>query len=56
MIAADDTLSRRAEILTSIPGVAEVTAAALIAEMPELGQLDAKAAASLAGLAPVTRE
>ena len=56
LIAADDTLSRRAEILTSIPGVAEITAAALIAEMPELGQLDAKAAASLAGLAPVTRE
>ena len=56
LIAADDVLSRRAEILTSIPGVAAVTAAALIAEMPELGRLDAKAAASLAGLAPVTRE
>ena len=56
LIEADDTLSRRAEILTSIPGIAKVTAAARIAEMPELGQLDAKAAASLAGLAPVTRE
>lgn len=55
-IAADDTLSRRAEVLTSIPGVAETTAAALIAEVPELGQLDGKAAASLAGLAPVARE
>ena len=42
--------------MTSILGVAKVTAAALIAEMPELGQLEAKAAASLAGLAPVTRE
>ena len=56
LIAADDMLSRRAEILISIPGIAAVTAAALITEMPELGQLDAKAAASLAGLAPVTRE
>ena len=56
LIAADDKLSRRSEILISIPGVAEVTAAALIAEMPELGRIDAKAAASLAGLAPVTRE
>ena len=56
LIAADDKLSRRPEILTSIPGVAEVTAAALIAEMPELGHIEAKAAASLAGLAPVTRE
>ena len=40
LIAAGDTMSRPAEILTSIPGAAEVTAAALIAEMPELGQLD----------------
>lgn len=56
LIEADEALSRRAEILTSIPGIAQVTAAALLAEMPELGQLDAKAAASLAGLAPVTRE
>ena len=56
LIAADDALSRQAEILISIPGVAAVTAAALMAELPELGRLDAKAAASLAGLAPVTRE
>lgn len=56
LIAADEALSRRTEILTSIPGIAKVTAAALLAEMPELGTLEAKAAASLAGLAPVARE
>ena len=44
--------SRRAETLASIPGVGKATAAA----MPELGGLDAKAAANLAGLAPVARE
>ena len=56
LIAADEALSRRAEVLTSIPGIARVTAAGLLSKMPELGRIDGKAAASLAGLAPVTRE
>ena len=56
LIGADETLARQAEVLVSIPGIASVTAAGLLAEMPELGRLDAKAAASLAGLAPVTCE
>ena len=33
-----------------------VTAAAILAEMPELGTLEAATAASLSGLAPFTRE
>ena len=52
----DPELARRAEVLCSIPGVGPVVAAGLIADMPELGRLDAKAAASLAGLAPMARE
>ncbi len=55
-LAGDEGLARRAETLASIPGVGKVTAAGLLAAMPELGGLDAKAAASLAGLAPVARE
>lgn len=55
-LAEDEGLARRAETLASIPGVGRVTAAGLLAAMPELGGLDAKAAASLAGLAPVARE
>lgn len=55
-IAEDAALARRAEILTSIPGVSRITATGLLIQMPELGRLDAKAAASLAGLAPVTRQ
>ena len=55
-LAHDERLARRAESLASIPGVGRTTAAALLAAMPELGGLDAKAAASLAGLAPVARE
>lgn len=55
-VASDEDLARKAEILRSIPGVSIVTAAALLAEMPELGTLEAAPAASLAGLAPITRE
>ena len=56
LLAADPELDRRADVPASIPGVGPVTAAGLAAEMPELGGLGAKAAASLAGLAPMTRE
>jgi transposase len=56
IIGADPVLQNRLDILTSIPGIGEATAVALIADMPELGQLDEKQAASLAGLAPVARE
>lgn len=56
LIASDENLCRRRNILTSIPGISAITAAALLAEAPELGTLDAKAIASLAGLAPMTRQ
>lgn len=54
--SADPDLKQRFDILTSIPGVGEITANVLIAEMPELGQLDPGQAASLTGLAPVPKE
>jgi len=44
------------ELLTSVPGVGDVIARTLIAEMPELGSLDRRQIASLAGLAPWTRQ
>ena len=55
-IMDDPALARKLQILTSIPGIARVTAFALIIQMPELGTMEAKQAASLAGLAPVTRQ
>ncbi len=54
--AEDAGLSRRMEVLTSIAGVGRVVAAGLVADMPELGRVDGKAAASLVGVAPWTRE
>ena len=34
-IEADRTLARRAELLRSIPGIGDIAAAALVAELPE---------------------
>lgn len=44
------------ELLKSVPGVGPIIARTLIAEMPELGSLDRRQVASLAGLAPWTRQ
>ena len=51
-IAADAALARRAAIVESIPGFGPVNAACLCADMPELGSLDRRQAASLFGIAP----
>jgi transposase len=51
-VAADPELSRRAAVLTSFKGVGPLVAADLVAHMPELGTLNERQAASLAGLAP----
>jgi len=56
LVANDPELSRRRDILASIPGIGIVTAMAILTEMPELGSLSHKQAASLAGLAPMTRQ
>jgi transposase len=56
IITADKTLSEKAYILISIPGIAKITAYAMLIEMPELGSLNGKQAASLAGLAPISRQ
>lgn len=42
----------RARLLQTIPGIGPVISMTLLADLPELGSLDRKAVASLAGLAP----
>ncbi|RJF69461.1 IS110 family transposase, partial [Rhodopseudomonas palustris] len=51
-IGDDAELRRVLHILKSIPGIGERVATLLITDLPELGQRDRKAIASLAGLAP----
>ena len=52
----DPDLKIRLAILASIPGIGEATALTMLIEMPELGSLEHKCAASLAGLAPIVRD
>jgi transposase len=56
LIAQDQVTAARAARLQQVPGVGAVTAAVLLAEMPELGTLSDEGAAALAGLAPYNRD
>jgi len=53
---ADAELKARLDILVSIPAIGEATALTMLIEMPELGTMDNKCVASLAGLAPIARD
>ena len=55
-VDSDKELKRKAELLDSVPGVGKVLAAGLLAELPELGTIDRRRIASLAGLAPIAHE
>ena len=56
LIAADETLKAQAERLDAIPGVGAVTAATVLAELPELGKISDEAIAALVGVAPYNRD
>jgi transposase len=51
-LAADLALAQRRTILISLPGFGPQVATTLITDLPELGTIDRRAIASLAGLAP----
>lgn len=56
VIDSDNALAARKALVTSVPGIGEVTAAVLIAELPELGAIDGKKIAALVGVAPINRD
>ena len=49
-------MAQRAALYRTVPGVGPLTAAVLVAHLPELGQRDGKALTSLVGLAPWSRD
>jgi len=55
-IARHEALARQSARMRTMPGIGPVLAASLSAKLPELGQLDRRAIASLAGLAPHARD
>ncbi len=56
VLAADADLGDREQQLRTAPGVGPVVGPVLVAELPELGLLDGKALAALAGVAPHPHE
>jgi transposase len=55
-VAAEAELASIDRRLQTAPGVGPIVAATLIAELPELGHIDRRQIAALAGLAPVARD
>lgn len=56
LLAQDQQLRQRAECLDAIEGVGRRTALMVLCHLPELGELNRREVAALAGLAPWTRE
>jgi transposase len=56
MIRETPLWRERDELLRSVPGVGQVLSSTLLAQLPELGTLNRKQIAALAGLAPFNRD
>ena len=56
LVESDDTWQAKLEILLSTPGIGKTVAATLIAELPELGQLNRQEIAALVGVAPFAKD
>ena len=54
LIQGEHALKHKFDILMSVPGIGALTAAILIADLPELGHANCKQIASLAGVAPMS--
>lgn len=55
-VGGDAEMAHKARQLQTAPGVGPIVAATLLSELPELGQLNRRAIAALAGLAPLARD
>ena len=55
-VSEDPDIEAKKKLLRSAPGVGDVTAVTLVADLPELGQVSNKEIVSLAGLAPFNRD
>lgn len=55
-IDSNEEWRKKRDILQSAPGIGKKVAASIIADMPELGKIENKAAAALLGVAPFNQE
>lgn len=56
LIESSPVWCAKQDLLKSVPGIGNVVARTLIAELPELGQVDRHQIAALAGIAPINRD
>ena len=56
IIKQNPALKNNEQLICSIPGAGKITAAILLADLPELGTLDHKKIAALVGVAPFNRD
>lgn len=56
LIAQDEAMAERRARVRSMPGVGPVSSAELIANLPELGEMDRRQVAAIVGVAPYTQE
>lgn len=56
IIAADEVMVKQQEVITSVVGVGEKSSMLLLAYLPELGRINRRKIAALAGLAPFARD
>jgi transposase len=56
LIERSCVMQHRLALLSSVPGVGRVTATSLIAQLPELGQLNERELAALVGVCPFSRD
>ena len=55
-VQADESNARKVVILNSVKGVGPVTVSTLLAELPQLGQLNRQEIAKLVGVAPINKD
>lgn len=56
LLESDDDWQRKIQLIQSVPGLGAVTAATVIADVPELGKLNRQQISALIGLAPYNRD
>jgi transposase len=56
LVRKHDDWQHKVDLMTSVPGVGHTTATTLLADLPELGQLNREQIAALAGVAPYNHD
>jgi len=56
LVESDDEWRNKAQLIQSVPGLGSVTAATVMADVPEIGKLNRQQISALIGLAPYNRD